>query len=240
MSTNDRLERKAPAVQNFHRIEVHLSGDLRGEITLNGVCDAPEGTSCRMWCDSDLCSDGYQEGHEAHDLFDQGECGIISCLNGDTSCIPELYEGPETRLRSDFIDLSWDSDGVTWSYSDDAPAILTANDLAELEEYRRRDEAGRIEYGIQADNAADGSLESNNNTGLNLRSALHLRNVAKKKGFAAQVMQRTHPAASEWVPTLGPVCEITCRHECGECRLGLGSHLTCDPRCEHHLPAANQ
>lgn len=26
----------------------------------------------------------------------------------------------------------------------------------------------------------------------------------------------------------------TCRHECPECRLGLGTHLICDPHCDHH------
>ena len=29
-------------------------------------------------------------------------------------------------------------------------------------------------------------------------------------------------------------CDPGCRHECPECRMGLGSHLTCDPRCAHH------
>lgn len=33
-----------------------------------------------------------------------------------------------------------------------------------------------------------------------------------------------------------PACDDTCRHQCPECRLGLGSHLTCDPRCDHRQP----
>lgn len=27
-------------------------------------------------------------------------------------------------------------------------------------------------------------------------------------------------------------CEPGCRHRCPECRMGLGSHLTCDPQCD--------
>lgn len=30
-----------------------------------------------------------------------------------------------------------------------------------------------------------------------------------------------------------PECTDACRHECGECRMGLGRHLVCDPRCVH-------
>lgn len=31
-------------------------------------------------------------------------------------------------------------------------------------------------------------------------------------------------------------CESACRHRCPECRMGLGSHLVCDPHCDHHAP----
>ncbi len=37
-----------------------------------------------------------------------------------------------------------------------------------------------------------------------------------------------------------PACDDTCRHRCPECRFGLGSHLTCDPHCDHHHPAGRQ
>lgn len=30
-----------------------------------------------------------------------------------------------------------------------------------------------------------------------------------------------------------PGCAENCRHECGECRMGLGTHRVCDPRCTH-------
>jgi hypothetical protein len=33
-------------------------------------------------------------------------------------------------------------------------------------------------------------------------------------------------------------CLVTCRHRCPECRMGLGTHLTCDPLCVHHESAA--
>jgi hypothetical protein len=45
-------------------------------------------------------------------------------------------------------------------------------------------------------------------------------------------------AVSEQVPVAGATCENTCHHRCPECRMGLGSHLTCDPLCDHHRPAA--
>jgi hypothetical protein len=35
-------------------------------------------------------------------------------------------------------------------------------------------------------------------------------------------------------------CEQGCRHRCPECRMGLGSHLSCDPLCDHHLAAPRQ
>lgn len=30
-------------------------------------------------------------------------------------------------------------------------------------------------------------------------------------------------------------CKDSCRPRCPECRMGLGSHLTCDPHCDHHV-----
>ncbi|MEO3931349.1 hypothetical protein WMO79_00855 [Micrococcaceae bacterium Sec7.4] len=44
--------------------------------------------------------------------------------------------------------------------------------------------------------------------------------------------ENTRPAGPDAI-----TCDDTCRHRCPECRFGLGSHLTCDPRCDHHLPA---
>lgn len=166
MSMKDQLKRAEPAAQHVHRIEVRISGGfpggLRGDITFKCVCDAQNGAPCRMWCDMPDCREEAQEGHGDHVLTDQGECGVASSLNADPGFIPELYDGPEAQLRSGFIELTQDIDGVTWSYSD--------------------------------------------------------------------------PAA----PELVPACGDACRHQCPECRMGLGSHLTCDPRCDHHLPAKSR
>lgn len=299
----------APNVEptpKFHRIEVTLTGGIHTQVTFKGVCDAPPGADCRMWCEFDLCSEGYQEGHEDHALFDQGECSVISCLNGDPSLIPELYDGPEAPLLPGFIDLTWDNDGVVWSYADlvyayspidemiladrwfhqsgdswmavtptesaedwftdqfepwmirdihdvptdrrvwrdhhgserDTPAQpLSHSERGELNEYRRREAAGYIEYALKVEGAADG--DPKNHKGLTKSAAISLRNFAKGRGFpAAEVVERTHPAPGSWVSTTGPSCEPDCRHECGECRLGLGTHRTCDQRCDHHLPPA--
>jgi hypothetical protein len=154
------LERLPP----MHRLEVEISGGhshgLRGDITFKGVCDAKEGAPCRMWCNDPDCREEAGDNHDKHVRVDQGECGVIGTLNADPSMIPELYEGPKAPLRSGFIDLVQDIDGVTWLYGHDAP-------------------------------------------------------------------QKLH----------SEVCAENCRHQCPECRLGLGSHLTCDPRCEHRLVA---
>lgn len=47
----------------------------------------------------------------------------------------------------------------------------------------------------------------------------------------------TRPEMAE--PAVGPPCEESCRHRCPECRMGLGSHLECDPLCDHSYPGAN-
>jgi hypothetical protein len=152
-----------------HRLEVGISGGpshMRGDITFKGVCDAGEGSPCRMWCNDPECREEAGEDHDSHVLLDQGECGVIGTLNADPSMIPELYEGPQAPLRSDFIALMQDIDGVTWRYHDDAPRAAAAPSL--------------------------------------------------------------------------PSCSKNCRHRCPECRYGLGSHLPCDPHCDHHQPAESQ
>lgn len=292
---------------NYHRLEVTLN-PRQGEVTFKGVCDAPIGTVCRMWCDVELCAEGYQEGHENHVLFDQGNCGYIETLNGDPSYIPECYTGPETPLRSGHIDVLLDIDGASWEYSnliyayspeenpqvaahwfyqeggewmavadwesvsdwfadidggfqpwmvraiadvpggtrhfrDESgkeysldPSLIAINERAELEEYRRRDAAGWTEYALHIPGDPDGAPE--NHKGLNQASAIRLRDFAQKRGYPlTEVVQRQHPAQGPWVPAQGPVCEAKCGHQCGECRLGLGTHRPCDPRCDHHLPA---
>lgn len=116
---------------NPHRIEVEISGHpygLRGEITFTGVCDAPEGAPCRMWCDDPNCLEEAREGHAEHLLRDQGECGAVGSLNADPGFIPELYNGPPAPLRSGSINLVQDCDGVSWSYADESlPSVVFAS-----------------------------------------------------------------------------------------------------------------
>lgn len=327
MTVTRKTEEAAVPIEetpNYHRIEVTLAPSLGGEVNFHGVCDAPVGTICRLWCNESDCEDGGNGNHDNHELFDQGSCGYIESLNGDPSYIPEMYTGPEVPLHSGHIDLSADMDGVTWEYShltyayssEDTPQIahrwfyqsggswmavtdtesvrdwfadtdytfqpwmvraitdipvgtrhwrdskgqghtlelkfppehvtgvtltvahqpLSSLERGELEEYRRRDAAGWTEYAVHTPEAPDGDPEEHKN--LSLPSAIHLRNFAKKRGFPlAEVVQRQHPAPAPWAPATGPKCEPKCGHQCGECRLGLGVHRSCDPRCDHHLPA---
>lgn len=300
------------APPNYHRIEVTMSPRLGGEVNFAGVCTAPVGTSCRMWCNEPECEELSSDEHDAHERFDQGSCSYIESLNGDPGYISELYTGEETALRSAPITITADCDGVTWEYSDeiyaycpednpriadrwfyqdggqwmavtpeesitewfqdieggfqpwmvrsiaDVPAqlrhfreadgqehsvtgreglSLDAAERAELEAYRSRDAAGWVEYALSIPEDPQGDPENHKN--LNLSAAICLRNAAKAKNNAstAVVVQRIHPAVPDWAPTTGPACEKNCRHQCGECRLGLGIHRSCDPRCDHHLPA---
>lgn len=234
-------ESNTPAVPGPHRLEVEIAGGstgiLPGDIHFKGICDAAEGTSCRMWCEHPDCQEGaVSDKHETHPLIDQGQCGLVESLNVDPGMIPEIYDGENTQLRSGPITITPDCDGVTWTYSEPAPS-LTRDERAELEEYRRRDAAGRIEYGVEIDGTEDGSPGAIRE-GLALNEAIHIRNLGISRRFAPRIVMRIHPAAAEWTPVTGPVCASTCRHECPECHAGLGTHLTCDPRCYHHLPPA--
>jgi len=119
-----------------HRLEVVISGDNRrvfsGDITFKGVCDAEAGAPCRMWCNDPDCREEAGADHGSHVLVDQGECGVIGTLNADPSMIPELYRGQSGPVRSDFIELEQDFDGVTWCYlgeaaSTEAPAACEEN-----------------------------------------------------------------------------------------------------------------
>lgn len=233
-------ETGTPVQSNPHRLEVELSGrDLGYNIFYSAVCDAPEGAPCRMWCDHPDCQEESRaHDHDSHALHDQGRCGAVESLNADPSMIPELYSGEPTQLRPGPIDIAMDCDGATWTYSEPAPP-LTRDERAELEEYRRRDAAGKIEYAVEIDGTEDGSPGAIRE-GLALNEAIHIRNLGISRRFAPRIVMRIHPAAAEWTPVTGPVCASTCRHECPECHAGLGTHLTCDPRCYHHLPPAEE
>ena len=220
-----------------HRLEITLQERPLGYIEYRAVCDAPVGAPCRMWCEHPDCQeDSASDDHDTHVLVDHGECGVTTWLNCDKGMIPELYTGPTTTLRQGFIEIASDFDGVTWTYAEDAapgPA-----ELAELAEYRRRDAAGRVEFGLQAETDSGGRPVTEG--GLTQGGASAMRILAAARGVTARIMQRTHAAPSAWAPAQGPACSASCRHQCPECRAGLGSHLTCDPQCAHHLPPADR
>lgn len=215
---------KAPHV---HRIEVEISGGrshglLNGDITFKGVCDAGEGAPCRMWCNDPDCREEASENHDNHVLVDQGECGVIGSLNADPSYIPEAYAGPKTLLRSDFIELEQDIDEVTWRYAQES-----MTDPQRLIEYGRgliAHGAGLLDY---ADNltAYHGSLNALSEFLVGLAGAPEPRP-------GAPIDNTSGPSH--------PDCADDCRHRCPECRLGLGTHLECDPLCTHHKLASSQ
>lgn len=208
---------------HFHRIEVEMSGGrphslFNGDITFTGVCDAAEGAPCRMWCNDPDCREEAGEDHDNHILVDQGECGVIGTLNADPSMIPELYEGPTGPLRSDFIELTQDFDGVTWRY-----AGVSITDPQRLIEYGRR----LIAHGGSLVDYANRLTEYHGS--LNALSEF-LMALADTQGLP--LSDTTDPSR--------PDCADDCRHRCPECRLGLGTHLGCDPLCVHRTSAANR
>lgn len=238
-----------------HRIEVEISsgypGGLRGDITFKGVCDAEEGAPCRMWCDRPDCREEAQDGHENHPLVDQGECGVISSLNADPGFIPELYDGPQAPLRSDFIELTQDIDGVSWHYAEEPLTDLERlvelgrglseyhDSLIALHEDLVEQSKSLVEYHSNLREYRDGLREFK--TGL----------LAYKDDLDKLSKRRGGPPASDTGQTDGltlntdaapsrPTCAENCRHQCPECSYGLGSHLTCDPHCEHHKLAPRQ
>lgn len=78
-------------------------------------CDAPEGTNCRLICDSG-CEEWSPAGHE-HALVDGGFCLIAAHLNIDPEALAEMYAGNETELRNAAIVSTWDGDYFTWNYA---------------------------------------------------------------------------------------------------------------------------
>lgn len=231
-----------PVYPDTHRLEIEISGTgMNVSVDYKAVCDAGPGALCRIWCGRPECEEGAVDGHERHTLTDQGECGLVSHLNADPSMIPELYEGKRTAFRPGRITLQPSTDEVTWSYAGPAPEPeLTAAERSELEAYRRLDLAGYVEYGVDSEDPAAPGLGSSSYSGLAFHSAVTLRDEAAKKGFKARIMQRIHPALQDWTPTVRPACEENCRHQCPNCRMGLVTHLACDPQCGYHLPAADE
>lgn len=228
-------ENDTPALPNPHRLEIELSGrGINARIDYKAVCDAPVGAPCRMWCKHPDCQeDTVSDDHADHALVDQGQCNLAESLNVDPGMIPEVYEGETTQLRPGPITITPDCDGVTWTYSGPAPA-LTVDERAELEEYRRRDAAGYVEYAVESDQPF-----AYKTTNLVFSDAAQIRRTVELRGATARIMQRAHSAPSAWVPIVRPACESGCRHRCPSCRNGLVTHLTCDPQCDLHLPAAD-
>ena len=97
----------------LHRIEVTIDTD--GGIDAAIVCDAPEGASCRTWCDEG-CEFGTSEHWENHTLRDQGYCTQVEGWFDDPF---ECYGGSTAPLRSGPVDLIWEGDYFTWRYADD-------------------------------------------------------------------------------------------------------------------------
>jgi hypothetical protein len=223
-STNQTI---TPA-PNVHRLEVAISGGrshglLNGDITFKGVCDAVEGAPCRMWCNDPDCREEAREDHDRHVLADQGECGVIGTLNADPSMIPELYEGPAAPLRSGAIELTQDIDGVTWQYAEEP---LT--DLELLQQGRRL-----VAHGVRLVDYANQLTEYHGH--LNA-----LTEVLVGGPLVDVPVPPPGPTPSDAPAPSHPGCAENCRHECGECRLGLGTHRICDPRCDHYQPAPSR
>lgn len=103
-----------PAEQlHVHHIEIALS--TGGTVTPRITCSAPVGAPCRLHCG--ICEDYPREDHASHELHDMGYCLFVEGWFDDSSVIFEMYDGGETELRSGPVDLSWDGDGVLWSYA---------------------------------------------------------------------------------------------------------------------------
>jgi hypothetical protein len=252
MTENQDTAAPAPSV---HRLVVEISAGyprgLRDDITFKGVCDAIDGAPCRMWCNDPDCREEATDDHDNHVLVDQGECGVIGTLNADPSMIPELYDGPETLLRSDFIELTQDIDGVTWHYGEETRepfealvqlhgSLIALHDCLveqgkDLAEYHGelREFKGRLDNYLEGLRAYKGSLDEYKN------------GLFELPARPEDPLTVGHEPSRGLTPNVAaapssPACADTCLHRCPECRLGLGSHLECDPLCTHHITPASR
>lgn len=105
-------------VPNPHRIDIELAagGDVRPTVS----CSAPEGAPCRLHCG--ICEDYWNDDHNAHEMVDQGYCLGTEGWFDDPSQILEMYDGDAEPIHSGPIRLTFDGDGVTWSYDETTEA----------------------------------------------------------------------------------------------------------------------
>lgn len=86
-------------------------------------CDAPEGATCRLWCDEDH---ELHDGTEECEKFDQGYCVHLEGWFDDAWAWEECYDGPGTPDHDGEIALTFHGeDGVTWHYADEQRAEVT-------------------------------------------------------------------------------------------------------------------
>lgn len=105
-------------VPNPHRIDIELAagGDVRPTVS----CSAPEGALCRLHCG--ICEDYWNDDHDSHVMVDQGFCLVTEGWFDDPMYILEMYEGEPSPIHSGPIKITFDGDGLTWAYDNEATA----------------------------------------------------------------------------------------------------------------------
>src|SRR4051812_204210 len=100
-----------------HSLSVWIS--RFGGVLLHPVCDAPVGAPCRMWCEQG-CLDSDSEGHDAHELVDQGYCIPLEYITEDgDGWTHESYIGPDRRLVQVPIELESQGESFRWRMAED-------------------------------------------------------------------------------------------------------------------------
>lgn len=102
-------------VPNPHRIDIELVAG--GEVRPTVSCSAPEGAPCRLHCG--ICEDYWNDDHNSHAMVDQGYCLGTEGWFDDQSLILEMFDGETTPIRSGPISLTFDGDGMTWTYAEE-------------------------------------------------------------------------------------------------------------------------
>lgn len=113
-----------------HKMKFYID---RYGIHVEPVCEAPEGSDCRLICD-EHCESWVVERNEhgvfhrvwddiggtlteeRHLMVDSGECNICLWLNDDPTLIPELYDGKELVIGEREIVPVWQGleEGYLW------------------------------------------------------------------------------------------------------------------------------
>lgn len=96
-----------------HRIDISIDTDgaIHGEIS----CTAPAGADCRLWCDHGCDTHGGDGCGKGDALSDQRYC--VSTSGWFDNDVFDLYAGPRAPLRSGLVDILWEGDYSTWTYS---------------------------------------------------------------------------------------------------------------------------